>query len=138
MATTTTHSQIVSIWIDALGKGIAPEPFTDSSLLHVPGTSGLSGDYQGAQAIRGVLDQMSRLTGDTLHFRLSRVVATENHAILWGRLIARSRRAELNTPSAHVLEIGDGAVSEAWMFNEDQEAVDRLWTGRRESGSARS
>ena len=40
----------------------------DKSLLHVPGLSGLGGDYQGREAIIGVLRRMAGATGGTLHF----------------------------------------------------------------------
>ena len=44
----------------------------DASVLRVPGFSGLAGDYQGREAIVGLLRRMAAATDGTLRFEVRR------------------------------------------------------------------
>ena len=48
----------------------------DTSSLHVPGHSGLGGDYHGRDAIVGILQRMSAATDETLRFETDRMPAS--------------------------------------------------------------
>ena len=102
----------------------------DASLLHVPGSSGLAGDYQGREAILGLLKRMAELTEGTLQFSLSKVLTEDDRAIvLLGRASATRKRKRLDTDVVHVLSLRDGRVRDIWIFHQNQDHVDEFWTG---------
>ncbi len=57
--------------VDALA-----ERLDDTSSLSFPGLSGLGGDYNGREAIVGLLRRMAAATGGTLHFEVRRSVSS--------------------------------------------------------------
>lgn len=125
---------LTGIWCRALtgeDRWSARDLFDAASLLHVPGRSGLAGQYQGGEAILGLLDHMLELTGGTLRFLPTRVLSSETHAILWGHLRATRLSAHLATKAVHVLSLRSGTVRDIWMFHEHQDLVDEFWAAQR-------
>ncbi len=101
----------------------------DASLLHIPGNTGLAGDYQGREAILGLLRRMAELTGGTLQFSPSKVVIEDDQAIvLLGRVSAIRKAKRLDTDVVHVFSLRDGKVREIWIFHQNQDHVDRFWS----------
>ena len=59
----------------------------DASVLRFPGLSGLGGDYQGGEAIVGLLQRMAAATDGTLHFEVDRTASPRTGAShIQGRL----------------------------------------------------
>jgi len=101
----------------------------DASLLHIPGRSGLAGQYQGGEAILGLLRRMAELTDGTFQFSRSSVITANDRAIVvQGRTIAARDGKQLDTDGVLVLSLGDGKVREIWMYHQNQDDVDRFWT----------
>lgn len=97
-------------------------------VLHVPGRTGLSGRYQGADAVRGLCAHVSQLTAGTLRFEPSRVLdETDDLILIEGRVRGSHPRAEMDTAAVHVLSLRAGRIREVWLFNEDQGLVDEFW-----------
>ncbi len=102
--------------------------FDVASILHVPGKSGLAGQYQGKEAILGLCARMAQLTCDTLHFTPSRVLSENDQAIVVsGRERATRRDMQLDADAVHVYSLRDCRVREMWIFHEDQDRVDDFW-----------
>jgi ketosteroid isomerase-like protein len=100
----------------------------DASLLHLPGESGLAGQYQGGEVILGLLARMAKLTDHTLHFSPLRVIAADGGVIvLCGRANATRRGKRLDTDVVYVLSLRQGMVQEIWLFHQDQDHVDEFW-----------
>ena len=103
----------------------------DASILHVPGRSGLAGDYQGREAILGFLGRMAEYTHDTLQFGSSRLVAEDSRVlVLQGNMSATATRAQLDTGVIHALSLRGDKIQEAWLFSLNQDAFDEFWAGR--------
>jgi hypothetical protein len=71
------------------GRDVGPlaKRLDDTSLLSFPGLSGLGGDYNGREAIVGLLRRMASATGGTLHFEVRRSVLPHPGALrIEGRL----------------------------------------------------
>lgn len=101
-----------------------------ATLLHVPGRSGLSGLYQGEEAILGLLRRMEQLTDQSLRFKPSRVLTrNEQTIVLFGHTLGARGEALLDTDTVHVFCLGDGTLREILTFYEHQELVDEFWTG---------
>ena len=117
--------------IDVLNgrNGVAAAAVLDeSSLLHVPGRSGLSGRYQGAEAIVGLLRRMVELTDGSMHFSSSDTLNADGRVIvLCGRVVASRKSNSLDTTTAHVAILHRHQVSEMWMVHQDQDQFDSFW-----------
>ena len=103
----------------------------DGSVLHVPGRSGLAGDYQGQEAILGLFRWMAEFTHGTLRVGSSRLVAEDSRVlVLRGHISATAMRARLDTDVIHALSLRDDKIHEAWIVSRNQDAFDEFWTGR--------
>ncbi|MEA3275943.1 MAG: nuclear transport factor 2 family protein [Pseudomonadota bacterium] len=102
----------------------------DASLLHLPGRSGLAGDYQGQEAILGLLRRTAQLTRSVLHFNSPTVVSQVDQLIvLLGHMRATHMGRQLATDALHVLSLKDGKIREVWIFSLNQNQFDAFWTG---------
>ena len=108
-----------------------PNLITDSTVLHVAGRSGLAGDYQGEGAILGLVRLLEELAGGLLLFTAGRVVQSDRHAIVTGRLRTGSGGEIVTVEAVFVLEFHDAEVDEIWMFCPDADALECLGTARR-------
>jgi hypothetical protein len=100
----------------------------DGTLLHVPGASGLSGDYQGVDAISDLLDRMVDPRKRGLRFTTS-TVAQGIGGRLQLRGTFRGQRAgrELTVEAMIEMEVIEGAIREAWLSCVDLTAWDAFW-----------
>lgn len=113
----------------ARGLGLGGQILDERSLLHVPGTSGLAGDYQGRDAIVGLLDRIAELAGGTFRFAPTTVVADDERAlVVVGRVTGSRAGGHVATDAVHVASLQDGLVREVWIFYADQDQVDALWS----------
>ena len=100
----------------------------ETSLLHVPGQSGLAGSYQGGEAIVGVLRRMADLTERTLHFAPSDTFAADDRLLVaCGRSSASRGERTLDNHVAHVVLLNRNRVREMWIVHEDQSQFDEFW-----------
>jgi len=101
----------------------------DASLLHMPGRSGLAGQYQGQEAILGLLERMTQLTNGSLRYTPSHVITANDRAIvLSGHASATRQGTRLDTDEMRILSLQDGIIQEIWIFHKDQNHVDEFWT----------
>jgi ketosteroid isomerase-like protein len=108
----------------------------DGSVLHVPGRSGVAGDYQGQEAILGLFRWMAEFTHGTLRVSSSRLVAEDSRVlVLRGHISATAMRAQLDTDVIHALSLRGDKIQEAWIFSLNQDDFDAFWTGRRRTAA---
>ena len=130
----STSISTVRVRYDALLAGdvsAAAALLDDASVLHVPGRSGLAGDYQGEEAILGVLGRMAEYTHDTLRLGSLGLVAEDAHVlVLQGHISATATKSRLDTDVIHALSLRGDKIKEAWIFSLNQDDFDEFWTGR--------
>ena len=101
----------------------------DASVLHLAGRSGVAGDYQGQEAILGLLRRIVQLTDGTLEFGAATTLVDDARVmVLRGRLTGTRRKARLDTEVLHVLSLRDDRIREAWIFSLDQNHLYEFWT----------
>lgn len=102
-----------------------------ASVLHVAGSSGLSGDYQGAESISVLLTRMAELTHHTLRFHTRRILISDNETMVWhGRVEAARSGGQLDSDVVCVLSLDGDRVREMWLFHVDHMRADGFWTAR--------
>jgi hypothetical protein len=130
----TTTVEWIRNRYDALLAGdvsAAAVVFDDASVPLVSGRSGLAGDYQGEEAIVGVLGRMAEYTHDTLQLGFPQLVAEGAHIlVLRGHVSATAARTQLDTDVIHVLSLRGNKIQEAWLFSLNQDDFDEFWSGR--------
>ena len=101
----------------------------EASVLHVSGGSGLAGDYQGGEAIVGLLGRMADLTEGTLRHSTAHP-ASEMHGaiVLRGRASGSRRGRFLDTDVEVTVTVRGGIVREAWVSCLDQAGCDDFWS----------
>lgn len=107
-----------------------PNPILNNgSLLHMAGSSGFSGDYQGSASIGDLLHRMAKLTDDTLHFSLLQVLVGNDQAVVMrGHVDAIRRGRQLDGDVLFALAVEGGTVREMWVFHSNQDQVDEFWS----------
>lgn len=105
-----------------------PELLDDGTLLHVPGRSGVAGQYQGRGAILGLLRDLTELTEGTLRFIPSGTFTADDQMIVvCGHSSASRQTKRLDTGTACVVLLRNGRVREMWLAHQDQADFDDFW-----------
>ncbi|MDJ0663168.1 MAG: nuclear transport factor 2 family protein [Acidimicrobiia bacterium] len=108
----------------------AEQALDDATMLHLPGRSGLAGDYQGREPILALFARMNELTEGTCRFSPSRVLADTGTAfIVRGVQHAVRGNRTLSTPAVHIFSLSDCTIRDIWILHEDQHQVDEFWAG---------
>ena len=118
--------------LEAIVTGEEAEPASfldDRSLLHIAGSSGFAGTYQGSAAIRALFGHLAYLSRGTLRIDRTRILAESDRVLVvqW-RLRAERSSTTLDTDLLAVATIETGTLTEAWLFHSDQPEVDAFWS----------
>jgi hypothetical protein len=112
------------------GRGVGPlvARLDDASVLSVPGLSGLGGDYQGREAIVGLLRRMAAATNRTLRFQAQGTLVSQRGALhIEGRL-AGTRDGRLFGTTVSVDATLDGQMLRSITIEcSDRSTWDTLW-----------
>ena len=81
--------------------------FADDFVFHQPGRNPTSGDYQGLDAVLGLLRTLGERSG--------------------GMGDRQARGHDRGRPGVHVWHVRDGKLAEAWAHPTDQHLLDEFW-----------
>jgi uncharacterized protein len=102
--------------------------FARDAVWHVPGTTSMSGDYRGLEAIVPFLRRTAELTNGTYRVDLLWVVADDDHAVAVYRARGeRERGRSLDIEQALLIELQDGLWTDVRAQPLDQAAFDAFW-----------
>ncbi|MGH2740327.1 MAG: nuclear transport factor 2 family protein [Actinomycetota bacterium] len=109
--------------LDALG-----ELFADDIVFHSPGTSAISGDFRGKDAVFGHFGQVDELTGNTLRAELHDVLANDEHVVaLHTDRGEREGKGSYDNKAGVVAHIRDGKIAEVWSHVLDSKAEEEFF-----------
>jgi len=101
--------------------------YADDFVLHYFGTSPLAGDHVGKEAAMRVLIEATQRSGRQLD-AIEDVMA----GTTFGAIVAREgvgRGGDVRTiRRVFLYKVRDGKLAECWLFDEDQRAIDELWS----------
>ncbi|MEO8458121.1 MAG: nuclear transport factor 2 family protein [Chloroflexota bacterium] len=101
--------------------------YHDDFVVHYFGFSPLAGEYVGKAAALGALAKVQQLTNRKV-VKVHDVLAGPGHgAILVNEHWSKDGR-ELDLRRVIVYHLRDGKLSECWVYDEDQRAVDEFWS----------
>jgi uncharacterized protein len=134
MATTAQHPNIQRSRraYEAFSKGdmaTVGELMADDVLWHVGGTSPLTGDYKGKDAVFGFFGKLMEVTGGTFKLEVHDILANDEHSVTLVRVTAEKNGKKLDSKGVHITHPdSEGRVKEFWSFDEDQEAADKFFS----------
>lgn len=99
----------------------------EDAVFHQPGRNPLSGTYQGADEVLGLMRMLGERSGGTFRVELHDVIASDEHAIGLLRATGERQGRRLDVPVVHVFHLRDGKLAELWIHPLDQYAIDEFW-----------
>lgn len=97
----------------------------DDVTWHWSGQSPVSGDYEGRDAVMGLVRGFYQGSSESLKVQPLEVLEGEDHAMTFTRVTIDEEGAELDVIMADAMRFGpDGRVVEYWTLSNDQQAVD--------------
>jgi ketosteroid isomerase-like protein len=99
----------------------------DDVVFHQPGRNPLSGDYEGVQAVLGLIGTLAERSGGTFRVDVHDVLGDQDHAVGLLRVSGQREGREVNVPVVHVFHVRDGKLAELWIHPLDQYAIDEFW-----------
>src|SRR6202521_4925284 len=134
MATTAQHANVQRSRraYEAFGKGdmaTVGELMADDVVWHVGGSSPLSGDYKGKDAVFGFFGKLMQLTDGTFKLEVHDILANDDHSVTLVRTTAERNGKKLEGRAVHVTHNdSEGKVKEFWSFEENQAAGDAFFS----------
>jgi uncharacterized protein len=123
--------EVLRAYIEAVRAGdraAAFALFADDVVGHVPGRSAVAGEKRGKAAVVGYIEgAFARAHGDVEVELLDTLTGAEHMALLVHERLADGDRV-LDIRRANVYRVQDGKITEIWIFEHDQYAVDE-WFG---------
>ena len=101
--------------------------FADTTIVHEPGRSPISGDYQGLDQVLGFFGTLVERSGGTFRATLHDVVANDEHAIGLHSSDAERDGRTIRSPTVLVFHVRDGKLAETWSHHYDQHDFDAFW-----------
>ena len=101
--------------------------YHDEFTLHYFGRSPLAGDHVGKMAALQALAKVQRLTNRKV-VKVHDVLAGPGHGAILGREHWSRDGRELDVERVLVFHLRDGKLSECWVYDDDQRAVDEFWS----------
>ncbi len=102
--------------------------FAEDAVWHAAGTSPLSGDYRGRDAVLSLFRNVGELSGGTFQIDVHTVMADEEHGVALTLSTARRGDKRLSAQSVNVFHVRDGKITEVWQASEDQPAINKFWS----------
>jgi ketosteroid isomerase-like protein len=118
---------VLRAYVDAIRAGDRPAAyalFADDVVGHVPGRSAAAGEKRGKAAVVGYIeDAVARAHGDVTVELIDMLVGREHIALVVRERLADGDRV-LDIRRANVYRVRDDRITEIWIYEHDQYAVD--------------
>ncbi len=97
-------------------------------MWHVAGTSQISGEHRGREAVFAAFAKTVELSGGSFKIELHDVLANYEHTVALTRATGSRQGRQLSSLDTDVYQMSNGTVTEFWSFAEDQRLTDELWS----------
>jgi ketosteroid isomerase-like protein len=104
------------------------EMLSENVVWHIAGSSAVSGEHRGREAVFAMFAKLAELSGGTMRIELHDVLANDEHAVALFRETASRQGKQLDQLEVAVYHISNGKATEAWSFPYDQRASDEFWS----------
>ena len=113
---------------DAGDKEALKKLIAEDAVWHVSGSTEVSGDHRGHEAVFAYFQKLTELSGGTYRAELVDVLASDMHAAALAAAIGERGDRVLEQTYLLFLRIENDRIVEARLFNEDEEAFQAFWS----------
>lgn len=99
--------------------------YHDDVVVHWFGTNPLAGEHRGKAAVLAALGRMQQIANRRL-VAVHDVLASDEHAVVLAREAFERDGRHVETNRVLVYHVRDGKLFEAWIYDDDQRAVDEI------------
>lgn len=126
------NTEIVREYFDAVAKGELArlnELMSETMVWHQPGSSDLSGTYEGRDAVFGLIGKFMERSQGTFKFdSIGTILGNGDYVAASLHFSGRTNDRSMSMAGIDILRIENGKIQEVWLFSEDQAAEDAFWT----------
>ncbi len=125
------NAGLLAAHLDALARGdvaTAMSFHSDDVVVHYPGRNILSGEYRGKAHVLEMLGKVMRLTHGSFQPDVHDILASDDHVAALVTVRAERDGPRVEWRSVDLFHVRDGKLSEHWVHEVDQDAVDRFWS----------
>jgi ketosteroid isomerase-like protein len=125
------NADLLAAQIEALARGdidAAMSYYSDDVVFHYPGRNPLSGDYRGKGEVLALLSKVMQITNGSFRPEVHDVLASDDHVAALVTVRAERDGTSVEWLSVDLFHVRDGALSEHWVHEVDQEVVDQFWS----------
>jgi len=128
-----THPNAVLLraHLEALGRGDVPAAmsfYSDDVVFHYPGANPLSGEYRGKAAVLELLGRVMQMTRGRFRPEVRDILASDDHVAALVTVHAERDDRSAEWKSIDLFHVRDGKLTEHWVHEVDQDAVDRFFS----------
>lgn len=127
----TENIRIVQEYFDAVSRGEIGKLnalLSETLTWHQPGSSDLSGTYNGRDEVFGLIGRfMERSQGSFRFDGIGNILANGDYAAVTLQFSAKTQDRTMSMSGIDVLRIASGKIQEVWLFSDDQAAEDAFW-----------
>ena len=130
---THPNAALLRAQIDALARGdlaAALSFYSEDVVFHYPGANALSGVYRGKGAVLELLGRVMEITQGRFHPAVHDILASDDHVAALVTVRAERDDRSVQWDSVDLFHVREGKLSEHWVHEVDQAAVDRFFSGR--------
>jgi ketosteroid isomerase-like protein len=102
--------------------------FSGDVVWRQSGSSPISDEYRGRDAVLAFLGRLAQLTGGTYRIELHDLLANDEHVVALSRETGSRQGKQLDSLSVQVYHVRGGKVTEAWSSFQDERGYDEFWS----------
>jgi ketosteroid isomerase-like protein len=125
--------KIVREYFDAVASGQVGklnDLLSETLVWHQPGSSDLSGTYNGRDAVFGLIGKfMERSQGSFKFDSIDSILGNGDYVAATLHFSGKTNNRSMSMAGIDVLRIENGRIQEVWLFSGDQAAEDAFWRG---------
>ena len=128
---TTQNADLIRRGYDAFARADLPAVFEmlDAGVTwHVPGSSPLSGAYQGHGEVGGFFARTMELSGGTFAIDVQDILAAGDRVVVLCTVSAERHGQSWSSPEVHVWRVSGGRAVDFREFQGDEQTEDAFWS----------
>ena len=103
------------------------EIIRDDAVLYQPGSTDVSGEYRGREAVLGFFGKLAGRSGGTFRAEMDELYASDRNAVVVHHATAQNGSRALDTQTVLVFTLEDGLVTRFDIVQKDQQAWDAFF-----------
>jgi hypothetical protein len=100
---------------------------SDDVVLHLFGHSPIAGTFKGKEDLSRIVRLLQEMTGRKL-LELHEMLVGGDHAVALVRERMERHGNALDLERVFVYHLAEGKITEIWIYDQDQAAVDKMWS----------